>query len=635
MAILCNSKKLPINVVVKVGYDNDKYITDFTSDPPIFNVDGPNREFVIRENINLTIGFYPDTRNDHDENSYLKIETHSDNEQQENGFTIPLGNSMSVFNVSGNLAFPFRLGYTIMKLIYKDEVYLTKVPVIPIHYSYEQVIGIHNFLEQQIQNICYDHIVNEGLAEQFDRVELHWYREYGKFHYQKESEIVGLFSRINQDELRKMVKRYVTQPFPAKMDAKGFRKTLTKGVQNQGKPYFNQKTQLIVDEKNSMWLKYTLYRWFHKIEDAIVAIEKEVHTLRKDIKQHEQKIDKIILKKYQINDPNVSKIYSRALPTEIGVLRQKIEKRCKYKHDRDLWLKSLYFIKHRILYLMHETELKDVLLRPPKGDIRLQGQVLKRIQRLYKESELFAKPHGNNSRLIQVPKHTWQVFEYFVVSKTIDILSSMEYGFNVTQGLDNNIIENIIINGIPESSVFTLENDTHTIKVVYDDPLPRSEEDAKEHNHSFYTYSTHNRPDIRLELYEKEEDQLGKFLGLAVIEVKFRKFDALYNRTPTDTMVALTDYNNIMYCAETTDIFYHRHTYVDRVICVYAGSTSGKKNLEFKDCKYYIRLFPHVDDSNQITKLIGESEIRQVLEHWLQEKIQVTTRYQNPMPASG
>lgn len=608
MAIQVKGRTLPLNITVTVGQKQYKML-QFDADPPL--LEGSHEGFVIRENIPCSISFQPEGSG-YDEKSFLKIDTHIDSDDCQEGIIIKPGEEKPLFAPEDE-QFPFRLGYTVMQLNYDGSTYEVPVEVVPIYYSREQVKAVHNYLESQLRNICYDLISHRSMVKVFQGDDVKWYREYGRFHRRHESEIISFLSKAEAAELKNIVKTYRAEPFPRQIDGKSIRKSLTVGLRSASgsERYFNKKAVEAADEKRSMRLKYLLYKWRLRIEEALAEISREMTVISEQTNRLKREMDYNDRKRCQINNLNVSKRYTQALPLENNLISKKIDELEKYRREREQWSASLNFIKNKILFLLTQTELSAVPLRPAAAGA-IKGGVLGQIKRLYDDSETLTQPGGSKKQAAPVPKPTWQVFEYFVVSKLLELISRLGFGFKITSGIDAGLIENIIENGIPEGAAFRLENESHAVKLVYDEPLERSKKDALAKGRSFYTFSQHNRPDLRLELYRRSGGE-EKLLAVLIVEIKFRRFANLYSSdAPTETMCRLNDYSTILCCYPDDE---RGNRYIDKVICIYGGSGSSKKNCE--DVGYFIRLSPEVDEQGGIRQLAGEEELSGVLTEWL------------------
>lgn len=615
MAILYNYNELPVSINVKIGSETSK-LTHLHPTPLLEN----GTAFVIREMLSLSIGLTSDNGAD-DAGCYLEIEVQQDNEvfATTGKRIIKPGQSVELYSNKG--VFPFRLGFTNFSLFHQGQVYKWQVEVIPIHYNRAQAKAIHDFLEQQVKGICYDLAERSYLVDTVTMDNPKWYHDYARYHLERASEIISLLAKVTNDELKHLTKKHILQPFIRRTDFKGIRKSLTKGIgflpENL---HLNKKAVMEIDDKQAMWLKYTLYVWQNRIDKAIDALNREIKAISDKNKELDTLQNHINENRAFIQQNwNVAKTYHEVIYSKDKAIEQKKNQLAHNKKILTEWLTALTTIKHHIMFLNKETLLSTVELRPPKGQFLIKSRVLKRLKRLHDESETLTYYQGHNARITPVCKPTWQVFEYFVVVKTIECIA--DAGFVITHGLDVELANNIIEQGIPEGAVLMLENDSHIIRIVYDDLLPSSESDAEREKHDFYTFSKYNRPDLRIELYTKDSapGEIGCFLGTVIVDAKHRKFCDLYSLAPTDTMVQLDGYQQIKYLYKDSRCK-RRKSIVDRVLCVYSGNHNGNIHIE-KAGIDYIHLAPEVSDTGEIKNLLGQTEYQEQFNLWLQEHI--------------
>ncbi|MBC9786537.1 hypothetical protein H1S01_18950 [Heliobacterium chlorum] len=572
-------------------------------------------EFIIRENIPLTISLMADSAEAVESEAYLELET-----QSEDGFVkIALGNTVSVFDYLGedNNEFPFRLGYTLMKLYYKGITYNTSVEIIPIYLEGNQVQSIHNYLEKRIRTICYDFIEQNRLVENIDVDSLKWYHEYARFHKTHEAEIVTLLSRVRTEHLVKLTKVIVSKPYSATINSKGIRMKIRKPFDIYGREqYFNKGTVLTVDEELGRRLKHMLLQWLSRIDYALKKIHHEVTSVQKECHAEEKKKNHFLIKKDDLSRRKygVAKEYIYQINNMVWKSSQRLERLNKLNKNLKEWVNALDVVKHRILFLVLNTELNEIQSIPPKGNYRFNNRELKQIHRIFKQSEELTQQRGNSTRMTLIRKPTWQIYEYYVVATFLDLLKDTGYEFKVIAGLDANVFSNVIEQGIPQGTELILENNLHQIRLVFDESLPPTEKLACEVGTSCCTSSKHNCPDLRIELYQLGEPNIC--LSGMVIDVKHKKLSNICSEdVETENMRQLEDYYNIK-CVYPVSKYRPNKRIVDKVICVYSGTNKDPYTLKLGDVSY-IRLFPETHQDGEIVYVAGRDELLQEILEWL------------------
>lgn len=539
MAIQCDGELIPITVKVKVGHNTPAKLTNFNPKPLL-----ELEEFVIRENITLTISLEADDEANSDPNAFLELETHN----EERSIKIGMGSTVDVFVYHEGFIkeFPFRVGYTNFKLVYKEQTHITLVEVIPIYLTTQQVNAIHNFLEKRIKNICYDFIEQSRLMEGIKMESPKWHHDYARFHKEHEIEIVMLFSRIRTDHLLKLSKLIKPSPVPAATNAKGIRMTLKKPYDACGRErFFTRSTRMTLDEELGRRLKRLLTQWLSRIESASKLIENELVILQRYCLNEENKKYHYLAKEKEFkNIKYVDKEFIIQVNNMAWAAAQRFKKYSRLWKIRFEWFDALAVIKKQIIYLLINTELSEIPSIPPKGNFRFKDRDLRQMCRLFEQSEELTLQRGSCYRVVSIRKPTWQIYEYYMTVTVLNILSTSNYGFKISAGFDQSLFLNIVEQGIPSGTAFSLENYTHQIRVVFDEALPPSEGMASYTKSAFYTSSKHNCPDLRIELY-----QLGSkktCLGVLIIDAKHKKLTNICSDgAETENMRQLNDYFNI------------------------------------------------------------------------------------------
>lgn len=182
-------------------------------------------------------------------------------------------------------------------------------------------------------------------------------------------------------------------------------------------------------------------------------------------------------------------------------------------------------------------------------------------------------------------KHTALLYEYWVFVKTLKVLTE-ELGFTPQTGwlFDSlyMVSKTLVPNLIPGSTV-RLQRDDTILRVVYDQAILRSEEDARRAGCPVWTPKPHNRPDVRIDIYRHQADP-EHFVGTIPIDAKYRRAQNIWNLEPdrfTPIHRQLEDYASI------AQVGYGRKLVAVRgVICLYPRDPERAAYL--KDTSGYI-----------------------------------------------
>ncbi|MFD3156733.1 hypothetical protein ACFIJ5_07725 [Haloimpatiens sp. FM7330] len=136
-------------------------------------------------------------------------------------------------------------------------------------------------------------------------------------------------------------------------------------------------------------------------------------------------------------------------------------------------------------------------------------------------------------------KQTSKLFEYYTFVLIIKILNSN--GYDWTRGWLADEDDCKLKDGdLPSETVLKFEKEDCYCELVYDMEIAR---DFKNKSQFISMSLRHNRPDIRLALFSKEDNKLK---GSVIIEVKCRKKPYITNKKG-EVMEQLSDYYNLCY----------------------------------------------------------------------------------------
>ncbi|MEC2076111.1 hypothetical protein [Metabacillus fastidiosus] len=203
---------------------------------------------------------------------------------------------------------------------------------------------------------------------------------------------------------------------------------------------------------------------------------------------------------------------------------------------------------------------------PRKQTIRLTKDVrYGRLLRFYKDLTKM-KQKKANIREKGVPfKRTWQLFEYYSLGLVIQSLK--ELGYDWTEGWlvekDNSLIN---LGTLTKDTLIRFEKDDHYIEVAYDTEIENPTSDI---SYSRYVDDTGKRPDIRLTIFKKENEEIYSEQASLVIDAKCRYHRYLFHskeNITTDVIDQLRGYRRLEYYNSLT----HRSLFpVVEVICLY------------------------------------------------------------------
>lgn len=142
-------------------------------------------------------------------------------------------------------------------------------------------------------------------------------------------------------------------------------------------------------------------------------------------------------------------------------------------------------------------------------------------------------------------KRTSTLYEYWCLFRVLELFG--ELGFRLTDGgLGLKLREsnrNRLIPVIEPGTVFWLESDRGVrLRVVYDQALPTTQDEARELGFDLYIANPKNRPDIRVDLFEGDQP-----VRCLVLDAKYRRLSAIWNRAHPEGVYQLLSYSGNLY----------------------------------------------------------------------------------------
>jgi hypothetical protein len=614
MAIHCNGINLPFELTFVYQYGQEVSIGQLWK--PDASINHENL-IEINEDWPTAIRFRSDSNDYWDEDAHVIIQTslfdHHDDQRQ---LKYVMNNEIQWIYKERNgdvQIYPWRMGSYLIDVIYKNERYVTGFIVKPNHLSKNQILNVHNYLEEKIEGIIYDIIhSNQTFSKVLIDDKLNkWYYDYARYMKEMKDKIMYASYLLIRNPSSTLQSEYKTSVKCGKSDYKANKLNLTK---SNNKEYQKIKIESY-NTKDNQWIKNILLTWNKEIQVVIEKISIHYHLLRKESSDNEQEITRLEQKKSELQlKRDVAINHMSDLKSRIKTLKKQQEEKENFIQQHKKWLENLSSIQSQISFILNETLFKDV----DRGYRRpiLKKNVYHLLNDFFEETKTIKKDNGNKKNYIKVLKPTWQIYEYYCLFETIDCL--LTEGYALVKGFNANGLENYYENKIPEGTQFVLAKDSSVIHVWYDKYHAHSVIDAKEKGELFFINDPKKRPDIKLDSYFKDENGDLWFKDCLVMDAKFRKLSNITNKSYiSETFDQLLTYNNIYFTGDNRLNKRHYGTSVNRVVCLYASD--GREDiLTIQFPITFIKLFPQVNMDNT-TSVIGNQELKQVLLNWLSE----------------
>lgn len=616
MAIHCSGTILPFELSFVYMYgqeENIKYV--WKSSQKIEQ----DRLIVLNEDWPTAIRFNSDTIQDWDEEASVVIQTSLfDQNDTQRRLSFPMcENDQWIFRDKGGGAtstYPWRMGTYFIEITYKGEQYLTGFIIKPNHLSKEQVLFVHQYLEGKVEGIIYDIIYShqaysESLHEQLTNK---WYYDYARYISEMKNNIIHAFQLLIQRPVVSIKSEYLKTIAPGRLDSRVMRlNQLKPSVEN-----FVKVKREDINTKENQWIKNILLSWNQDISSVYSQIRFHYDQLKEEQIKIQEEIDLKSERKRDLESKrDVSKKDIIDLSSRIKFFQSKLKAKKDFINQHNQWMNDLFSIQSQIQFILNKSYFCEV----SRGFRRpvLKNPAYYRIDAIFNETRKVKKEGGNRKRYIKILKPTWQIYEYYTLFETINILQEMNY--RLVNGFNSDWLEYYYENKIPEGIRFELENEIHVIHIWYDKYLAHTEKEAQEKGETFFINDPKKRPDLKLDAYIKDHEGDLQYKDSLVMDAKFRKLSNITNRSyNSEAFDQLVTYNNIFYTGNNRLYRNHFGTSVHRVVCLYASD--GKEDvITIQYPITFIKLFPKIEGDSSI-QVIGRDELQQVIIGWLEER---------------
>ncbi|AEP93090.1 hypothetical protein I33_4188 [Bacillus subtilis subsp. subtilis str. RO-NN-1] len=624
MAILCNGKELPITIAInhKNRYDmGDKTFTEIYPYDAYIKQDS---YIELYEGLNTGIKFFADSLEHFDQDARIEIQTSlydSSDTQKKHVYPLTLEPTLNWIYNHGDDIFPWRMGTYLIHVYYQGQTYTVGFFVRPLYLSTEQVNSIHHYLESKIEGMIYDLISsNESLMDQEDKTLSNWYYDYARYMTSQKETIYYFLLSLENLPLSHIISSNEVSLTPGKVNRRSIKwSTTNKGIaKNSGigeeTYYYNQVKKVNYNQSANRWMKNILSNWSSDLNHVIKTISKSRVIVQKKLYSLENKVFSLYERKDYLNTRReVSTTTKIDISSQISIIEKEIQKHKGILAKQDFWIVKLSSIFSRMVYLLNNSFLKEI----DRGKIKpvLKNNNYYQLNSIYDKSKLFQQAEGDNKQIVKILKPFWQIYEYFCLFTVIDCLKKI--GFRIKKGFEPNFVELYHQSLIPPGTFFELENEKAIIHCWYD-KYHGDKFSAEEKGELFFAGQEKKRPDIKLDLYEKQENGDLLFRSSLIFDAKFRKLANMHNNDyATTTYQQLTSYYNFFYLGSNRKS--QRGQVVHQVICLY-GSEKGKKVKKTVEPLLYIKLFPKIEENGEINT-IGENEVLEELHYWLEDLI--------------
>jgi len=621
MATLCNSINLPFTIIIPYGNDSEIQVTEIYHSSEHTKTE---QLIELKEGLRTGIQFFVDNEEDIDDEAKIEIQTSLyNNTDTQKPFVYPLTKkplTKWMFEYKDDQEdFPWRMGTYLIRIYYKGISYTTSFSIKPLYLNDQQVYTIHQYLEEKVEGIIYDLIYsNQTLAKQEKDLLSDWYYDYARYMMDHKDAIYYFLLALEKEPISLLVSDHRISSSLGKRDRKSIQwestsRGLSKSMNSNSQNYFyNRVKREDYNHKANQWMKTILFRWNSDIRTVIDIITNRNHAIKEIIVSLKEKTKKLESRKTYIGfQKGVARTEWVDIKAQTTITNNDLKKNNEIFLQQRKWLEQLQSVRIRIINLLNNSFLSEVELGKMKPLLTTNHYY--QLDMLYNKSKLIQKYEGDKERHIKIYKPFWQIYEYYCLFTIIDLL--IKSGLKLQKAPNVDLMKAYYESSIPAESFFKLENSKVIIDCWYD-KYHNDKIVAEKNGDRFFTTQEKRRPDIKLDLYQKQTDGPPLFDSCIIIDAKFRKLSYLFNdRYATATREQLTKYSNFYYLGGNRRL----RSVVERIICLY-GSKNKDSIRKEQAPLIYINLFPSILE-NGVIENTGEKELFEEIFSWIDEAI--------------
>ncbi|ALS74974.1 hypothetical protein AUC31_06925 [Planococcus rifietoensis] len=570
---------------------------------------------IVRENSIIGLQFFVDEEHQYDDSANFNIQTnlYEQDERKMLRYKLSLGVSEKQWLYQGkdNEEFPWRMGIYFFEIYYRGVKYIGGINVLPNHLDEEQVLTIHNYLNEQVQDIIYDFVYSNKSSSHESDILLpkYWYYDYARKVADRLGEFTYSMAAINKNPSNQITTVYKPSIHPGITDKKSIvwalsNKGLSKNAGiNRSAFQLNKRKTEDFESRQNQWIKNILLLLKRDVHTVSKHIIKDLNIYKDKLYSQKEAYNKALKDRdYLKNKRDSGENTIRNISSQLYMLDNDIKNTNGKVSILSNKLTNLNRMESRLSYYISNTFLDKVSRAKLKPILKNSQYYL--VDSIFEELSKIRENKGTEKHLTSALKPTWQIYEYFCLFKVIKTFTDL--GYLLISGIEENIGNVYFEDYIQEGTKFILENDDYVIHVWYDHYHSHSEKEAREKEELFYTPNPKKRPDLKVDYFRKTIEG-EKFLTSIVLDAKFSQLKSIYNgqyrNRVTEQLVGYYHYFCVLSEAG------HRPC-VERVICLYAGE--GNRNVQqIHESITYLRFHPEVGENGPF--IIGENELKEIL----------------------
>ncbi|USK71150.1 DUF2357 domain-containing protein [Peribacillus asahii] len=423
--------------------------------------------------------------------------------------------------------YPLIPGHYRIKVVIEEEVYYSWLKITPKQMEEEQWIAMREEIENTLHGLAQDLVrKNASLGDEGSApIPIEFLRKL--FILRKEfSKWLLAIKEIEAEPRMRIGKEYslVPQGKAKKIDTVSIR-YLSKRPESRDSIYMPHHTKNYNLIENQ-WIKHILHYIFH-----------EMNTINQYLEKHKGKVK---------SEMGFNRSFSKRRNTQVELATKVLNE----LEDFEVFIRRARNECIQILQVdwLNEVENKRPIAIPHALNMDMRYRQVYQLYHLLKNDELSI---SLDNQYDYYWKRTDLLYEIWGFLKLIKGLQHESVGFDIKGGwiydmsLQNQSIQ---IPFLEKGTVVEFTKGSILLRLVYDEPIPYKDNSSL--YSPLYAAGSHNRPDARLDLYDKDKEE---YIGSIVVDFKYRALGAIWDDRKlnshylwTDVMKQLTTYKKAL-----------------------------------------------------------------------------------------
>ncbi|MDY0407663.1 hypothetical protein [Paracerasibacillus soli] len=439
------------------------------------------------------------------------------------------------------------------------------------------------------------------------------YWQYIRWYFENERMLHHALQMIEKNTQNELSKRYVIDKQPKQVDERIVKwQNSAKGQVVREMKFLNKNLFLQWDTHSNRVVKYRVFLLSNKLKVILKLVTKIGQEYEREKKQSERDIRELeythkqLLENRFITDREKSRI-GNALKVKKLEFKKLEDKFVRATNELHKLIKSRATLNN----VMNNTFWSKISDKMPHLIVLGKHVGYQIFNKLWIESNEISVEDG--SRIVSLPvyKPTYELYEYYVYFGAIHALETLEFkAYN--DSLWNQLTQSFFEYGLKDGTKVTLSKDHLRVDITYDELIEHDSDIALDKDKHFYSAGINRKPDIRIDLYEMEE-QGWKYTSSFIIEVKYSPFYNIYSKQGrTRALEQLSEYWRIKYVYKEG---HYEHKAIHKVICIYPGTNN--RSIKFNsEHGIFLQFYPNADSDDNYD-IVGKKELIKMLKYWI------------------